>query len=171
MPIKFKSHFLGIEGTLRDNTKFDRSVTDYLMTQGVSAHKLQAQERHLKRLMDEIMLEIKEDLCRAVIDVCKNISIGEMALVVQFFVLGDEGMEGGGSVLTQAAVLKNNEAIVVARSEKVKVYTYQERLMMIPLMWIAFLLFADRDNITRRVCALSADDGRTLLYMLHNRYR
>lgn len=80
-PSSLRVTFLGIEGTW-DNTKFDRSVTDYLMTQGVSAHKLQARAP-LKRLMDEIMLEIKKIYAEPSL-MCVNISIGEMALVVQF---------------------------------------------------------------------------------------
>ncbi len=81
------------------------------------------------------------------------------------FVLGDEGMEGGGGVLTQAAVLKNNEAIVVARSEKVKVYTYQGTPNDDPSNVDRFPTIADRDNITKEYVRLAQmTGGRSYIY-------
>ncbi|EMG6083295.1 VWA domain-containing protein [Proteus mirabilis] len=161
-PSSLRVTFLGIEGTW-DNTKFDRSVTDYLMTQGVSAHKLQARAP-FKEADGRDHAGNKEDLCRAVIDVCKYFDWRDGARRA-IFVLGDEGMEGGGGVLTQAAVLKNNEAIVVARSEKVKVYTYQGTPNDDPSNVDRFPTIADRDNITKEYVRLAQmTGGRSYIY-------
>lgn len=133
------------------------------MTQGVSAHKLQARAP-FKEADGRDHAGNKEDLCRAVIDVCKYFDWRDGARRA-IFVLGDEGMEGGGGVLTQAAVLKNNEAIVVARSEKVKVYTYQGTPNDDPSNVDRFPTIADRDNITKEYVRLAQmTGGRSYIY-------
>ncbi|MEX5928050.1 hypothetical protein AB6H26_00395 [Providencia hangzhouensis] len=63
--------------------------------------------------------------------------------------LGDEGMEGGGGILTRAAIAKNNEAISVAQERGIKVYTYQGTPDDSPTNLDCFPTLADRDNVTR----------------------
>lgn len=79
--------------------------------------------------------------------------------------LGDEGMEGGGGILTRAAIAKNNEAISVAQERGIKVYTYQGTPDDSPTNLDRFPTLADRDNVTREYERLAKEtDGRAYIY-------
>lgn len=161
-PSSLRVTFLGIEGTW-DGTKFDQSVSDYLISQGVKENRLQAR-KPFKEADGRDHAGNKEDLCRAVIDVSKHFDWRDGARKA-VFVLGDEGMEGGGGVLTSAAVVKNNEAIFVAQSEKVKVYTYQGTPNDDPSNIDRFPTIADRDNVTKEYVRLAEQTGgRSYIY-------
>jgi hypothetical protein len=121
-PAKFRITFLGIQGTW-PGTKFDQSASDYLIQHGAAASNLQAREP-FKESDGKDHAGNKEDLCRAVIDISKYFDWRDDAMR-SIFVLGDEGMEGGGGKLTSAAVEKNKEAIQAAQENHVRVYTYQ----------------------------------------------
>lgn len=98
-PSKLRVTFLGIEGTW-DDTKFDQSASDYLKALGVPESRLQAR-KPFKEADGRDHAGNKEDLCRAVIDLSKYFDWRDGARRA-VFVLGDEGMEGGGGVLTNA---------------------------------------------------------------------
>jgi hypothetical protein len=121
-PSKLRVTFLGIQGTCA-GTKFDQSASDYLIAHGAQAGDLQARQP-FKEPDGKDHSGNKEDLCRAVIDICKHFDWRDNAMR-SVFVLGDEGMEGGGGVRTDAAVSKNDEAIATAKNNKARVYTYQ----------------------------------------------
>ncbi|WP_211823828.1 VWA domain-containing protein [Proteus terrae] len=161
-PSKLRVTFLGIEGTW-DDTKFDQSASDYLKALGVPENRLQAR-KPFKEADGRDHAGNKEDLCRAVIDLSKYFDWRDGARRA-IFVLGDEGMEGGGGVLTNAAKIKNNEAIAVAQHEKVKVYTYQgtpdDRMTNLD----RFPSIADRDSITKEYVRLAKQTGgRSYIY-------
>lgn len=161
-PSNLRVTFLGIEGTW-DGTKFDQSVSDYLIAQGIDASELQAR-KPFKEADGRDHAGNKEDLCRAVIDVSKFFDWRDGARRA-IFVLGDEGMEGGGGVLTKAAITKNNEAILVARKEGIKVHTYQgtpdDRSTNID----RFPSMAAKDNITKEYVRLATlTGGRSYIY-------
>lgn len=121
-PSQLRATFLGIQDTW-PGTRFDKSLSDYLMGKGAPAGNLQAREP-FPEADGRDHAGNKEDLCRAVIDACRYFDWRPGARRA-IFVLGDEGMEGGGGILTNAAVMKNSEAISVAQLHSVKVYTYQ----------------------------------------------
>lgn len=161
-PSKLRVTFLGIEGTW-DDTKFDQSASDYLKALGVPENRLQAR-KPFKEADGRDHAGNKEDLCRAVIDLSKYFDWRDGARRA-IFVLGDEGMEGGGGVLTNDAVRKNDEAISVAQNEKVKVYTYQgtpdDKITNLD----RFPSIADRDSITKEYERLAKQTGgRSYIY-------
>ncbi len=81
------------------------------------------------------------------------------------FVLGDEGMEGGGGTLTSAAVTKNSEAIGVAQLHGVKVYTYQGTPDDRPENLDRFPSIAERDKVTKEYQRLAEQTGgRSYIY-------
>lgn len=106
----------------------------------------------------------KEDLCRAVIDASKYFDWRPGARRA-IFVLGDEGMEGGGGTLTSAAVTKNSEAIGVAQLHGVKVYTYQGTPDDRPENLDRFPSIAERDKVTKEYQRLAEQTGgRSYIY-------
>lgn len=161
-PSKLRVTFLGIEGTWEE-TKFDQSVSDYLKAVGVPESRLQAR-KPFKEADGRDHAGNREDLCRAVIDLSQYFDWRDGARRA-IFVLGDEGMEGGGGVLTNEAVRKNDEAIAVAQNEKVKVYTYQgtpdDKITNLD----RFPSIADRDSITKEYERLARQTGgRSYIY-------
>lgn len=69
-------------------------------------------------------------------------------------------MDGDGGRLTNAAVVKNNEAISVAQNSNVKVYTYQGTPNDDPTN-----VAADRDRVTEEYQRLAEKTGgRTYIY-------
>lgn len=161
-PSKLRVTFLGIEGTWEE-TKFDQSVSDYLKALGVPESRLQAR-KPFKEADGRDHAGNREDLCRAVIDLSQYFDWRDGARRA-IFVLGDEGMEGGGGVLTNEAVRKNDEAIAVAQNEKVKVYTYQgtpdDKITNLD----RFPSIADRDSITKEYERLAKQTGgRSYIY-------
>ncbi|WP_043892785.1 hypothetical protein [Providencia sneebia] len=161
-PSRLRATFLGIQGTW-DNTKFDQSVSDYLIGRGVKEANLQARAP-FKEADGLDHRGNREDLCRAVIDASKYFDWRENARRA-IFVLGDEGMEGGGGILTQAAIDKNDEAISVAQQEQVKVYTYQGTPNDDPSNLDSFPSLADRDKITKEYERLAEQTGgRSYIY-------
>lgn len=161
-PSQLRATFLGIQGTWAD-TKFDQSVSDYLIGHGAKEANLQA--RPPFREQDGIdHAGNKEDLCRAVIDVSQYFDWRDNARRA-IFVLGDEGMEGGGGILTPAAIVKNDEAISVAQQAHVKVYTYQGTPNDDPSNVDRFPTLVDRDKITKEYDRLAKQtDGRSYIY-------
>lgn len=130
-PSDLRVSFLGIQGTWA-NTKFTQSLSDYLLKNGkdvagqpVTLAELQARQP-FKEADGIDHAGNKEDLCRAVIDASKFYDWREGARRA-IFVLGDEGMEGGGGKESDVEKTKNKatEAISVAQTQGVKVYTYQ----------------------------------------------
>lgn len=161
-PSKLRVTFLGIEGTW-DGTKFDQSASDYLKALGVPESRLQAR-KPFKEADGRDHAGNKEDLCRAVIDLSKYFDWRDGARRA-VFVLGDEGMEGGGGVLTNAAKIKNDEAIAVAQQEKVKVYTYQGTPDDSVTNLDRFPSVADRDRVTKEYVRLAEQTGgRSYIY-------
>lgn len=161
-PSKLRVTFLGIEGTW-DDTKFDQSASDYLKGLGVPENRLQAR-KPFKEADGRDHAGNKEDLCRAVIDLSKHFDWRDGARRA-VFVLGDEGMEGGGGVLTNAAKIKNDEAIAVAQHEKVKVYTYQGTPDDSVTNIDRFPSVADRDRVTKEYVRLAEQTGgRSYIY-------
>ncbi|WP_193015452.1 MULTISPECIES: VWA domain-containing protein [Gammaproteobacteria] len=161
-PSKLRVTFLGIEGTWED-TKFDQSASDYLKAQCVPERRLQAR-KPFKEADGRDHAGNREDLCRAVIDVSRYFDWRDGARRA-IFVLGDEGMEGGGGVLTNAAVIKNNEAITVAQHEKVKVYTYQGTPDDNSTNLDRFPSVVDRDRVTKEYVRLAEQTGgRSYIY-------
>lgn len=161
-PSQLRATFLGIQGTW-DNTKFDQSVSDYLTALGVSQSSLQARQP-FKEADGIDHAGNKEDLCRAVIDVSNYFDWRDNARRA-IFVLGDEGLEGGGGTLTRAAILKNNEAIAVAQNAHVKVYTYQGTPNDDPSNIDRFPTLSDRDKITKEYERLAEQTGgRSYIY-------
>ncbi len=161
-PSKLRVTFLGIEGTW-DDTKFDQSASDYLKGLGVPESRLQAR-KPFKEADGRDHAGNKEDLCRAVIDLSKHFDWRDGARRA-VFVLGDEGMEGGGGVLTNAAKIKNDEAIAVAQHEKVKVYTYQGTPDDSVTNIDRFPSVADRDRVTKEYVRLAEQTGgRSYIY-------
>lgn len=161
-PSKLRVTFLGIEGTW-DDTKFDQSASDYLKALGVPESRLQAR-KPFKEADGRDHAGNKEDLCRAVIDLSKHFDwrYGARRAI---FVLGDEGMEGGGGILTNAAKIKNDEAIAVAQQEKVKVYTYQGTPDDSATNLDRFPSVADRDRVTKEYIRLAEQTGgRSYIY-------
>ncbi len=61
----------------------------------------------------------KEDLCRAVIDISKHFDWRDDARRA-IFVLGDEGMEGGGGILTRAAIAKIMKPYLSLKKEELR---------------------------------------------------
>lgn len=161
-PSQLRATFLGIQGTW-DKTKFDQSVSDYLTALGVSQGSLQARQP-FKEADGIDHAGNKEDLCRAVIDVSNYFDWRDNARRA-IFVLGDEGLEGGGGTLTSAAVLKNNEAIAVALNAHVKVYTYQGTPNDDPSNIDRFPTLGDRDKVTKEYERLAVQTGgRSYIY-------
>lgn len=161
-PSKLRVTFLGIEGTW-DDTKFDQSASDYLKALGVPESRLQAR-KSFKEADGRDHAGNKEDLCRAVIDLSKHFDWRDGARRA-VFVLGDEGMEGGGGILTNAAKIKNDEAIAVAQQEKVKVYTYQGTPDDSATNLDRFPSVADRDRVTKEYIRLAEQTGgRSYIY-------
>lgn len=161
-PSKLRVTFLGIEGTW-DDTKFDQSASDYLKGLGVPESRLQAR-KPFKEADGRDHAGNREDLCRAVIDLSKHFDWRDGARRA-VFVLGDEGMEGGGGVLTNAAKIKNDEAIAVAQHEKVKVYTYQGTPDDSVTNIDRFPSVADRDRVTKEYVRLAEQTGgRSYIY-------
>ncbi|MBI6527992.1 VWA domain-containing protein [Proteus vulgaris] len=161
-PSKLRVTFLGIEGTW-DDTKFDQSASDYLKALGVPESRLQAR-KPFKESDGRDHAGNKEDLCRAVIDLSKYFDWRDGARRA-VFVLGDEGMEGGGGILTNAAKIKNDEAIAVAQQEKVKVYTYQGTPDDSATNLDRFPSVADRDRVTKEYVRLAEQTGgRSYIY-------
>lgn len=161
-PSKLRVTFLGIEGTW-DDTKFDQSASDYLKALGVPESRLQAR-KPFKEADGRDHAGNKEDLCRAVIDLSKYFDWRDGARRA-VFVLGDEGMEGGGGVLTNTAKIKNDEAIAVAQQEKVKVYTYQGTPDDSATNLDRFPSVADRDRVTKEYVRLAEQTGgRSYIY-------
>ncbi len=161
-PSKLRVTFLGIEGTW-DDTKFDQSASDYLKALGVPESRLQAR-KPFKEADGRDHAGNKEDLCRAVIDLSKHFDWRDGARRA-IFVLGDEGMEGGGGILTNAAKIKNDEAIAVAQQEKVKVYTYQGTPDDSATNLDRFPSVADRDRVTKEYIRLAEQTGgRSYIY-------
>ncbi|WP_442960069.1 VWA domain-containing protein [Providencia sp. PROV197] len=161
-PSQLRATFLGIQGTW-DNTKFDQSVSDYLTALGVNQSSLQARQP-FKEADGIDHAGNKEDLCRAVIDVSNYFDWRDNARRA-IFVLGDEGLEGGGGTLTSAAVLKNNEAIAVAQNAHVKVYTYQGTPNDDPSNIDRFPTLSDRDKVTKEYERLAVQTGgRAYIY-------
>ncbi|MGS8099166.1 VWA domain-containing protein [Providencia sp. PROV_01] len=161
-PSHLRATFLGIEGTWA-NTKFDQSASEYLIKIGANERDLQAR-LPFKESDGQDHAGNKEDLCRAVIDISKHFDWRDDARRA-IFVLGDEGMEGGGGILTRAAIAKNNEAISVAQERGIKVYTYQGTLDDSPTNLDRFPTLADRDNVTREYERLAKEtDGRAYIY-------
>ncbi|QKJ48110.1 VWA domain-containing protein [Proteus vulgaris] len=161
-PSKLRVTFLGIEGTW-DDTKFDQSASDYLKALGVPESRLQAR-KPFKEADGRDHAGNKEDLCRAVIDLSKHFDWRDGARRA-VFVLGDEGMEGGGGILTNAAKIKNDEAIAVAQREKVKVYTYQGTPDDSATNLDRFPSVADRDRVTKEYIRLAEQTGgRSYIY-------
>ncbi|MBI6215566.1 VWA domain-containing protein [Proteus vulgaris] len=161
-PSKLRVTFLGIEGTW-DDTKFDQSASDYLKALGVPESRLQAR-KPFKEADGRDHAGNKEDLCRAVIDLSKHFDWRDGARRA-VFVLGDEGMEGGGGILTNAAEIKNDEAIAVAQQEKVKVYTYQGTPDDSATNLDRFPSVADRDRVTKEYIRLAEQTGgRSYIY-------
>lgn len=161
-PSKLRVTFLGIEGTW-DDTKFDQSASDYLKALGVPESRLQAR-KPFKEADGRDHAGNKEDLCRTVIDLSKHFDWRDGARRA-VFVLGDEGMEGGGGILTNAAKIKNDEAIAVAQQEKVKVYTYQGTPDDSATNLDRFPSVADRDRVTKEYIRLAEQTGgRSYIY-------
>ncbi len=161
-PSQLRATFLGIQGTW-DNTKFDQTVSNYLTGLGISQSSLQAR-LPFKEIDGIDHAGNKEDLCRAVIDVSHYFDWRDGARRA-IFVLGDEGMEGGGGILTNAAVLKNNEAIFAAQNAHVKVYTYQGTPNDDPSNIDRFPTLAERDKITKEYERLALETGgRSYIY-------
>lgn len=161
-PSHLRATFLGIEGTWA-GTKFDQTASEYLMKLGVNERELQAR-LPFKESDGKDHAGNKEDLCRAVIDISKHFDWREDARRA-IFVLGDEGMEGGGGILTRAAIAKNNEAIRVAQELGIKVYTYQGTPDDSLTNLDRFPTLADRDNVTREYERLAREtDGRSYIY-------
>ena len=161
-PSHLRATFLGIEGTWA-NTKFDQSASEYLIKIGANERDLQAR-LPFKESDGRDHAGNKEDLCRAVIDISKHFDWRDDARRA-IFVLGDEGMEGGGGILTRAAIAKNNEAISVAQERGIKVYTYQGTPDDSPTNLDRFPTLADRDNVTREYERLAKEtDGRAYIY-------
>ncbi|XWR67341.1 hypothetical protein AHYW_000423 [Providencia manganoxydans] len=161
-PSRLRATFLGIEGTWA-GTKFDQSASEYLIKLGVNERDLQAR-LPFRESDGRDHAGNKEDLCRAVIDISKHFDWRDDARRA-IFVLGDEGMEGGGGILTRAAIAKNNEAISVAQEAGVKVYTYQGTPDDSPTNLDRFPTLADRDNVTREYERLAKEtDGRAYIY-------
>ncbi|EKS6645913.1 VWA domain-containing protein [Enterobacter hormaechei] len=158
-PSKLRVTYLGIQGTW-PGTKFDQSASDYLLSHGAKSGDLQARAP-FKEPDGKDHSGNKEDLCRAVIDICNHFDWRENAMR-SIFVLGDEGMDGGGGVLTDTAKAKNDEAIEAARN-KVRVYTYQgtpdqNSEDMYPTL-------ADMDAITKEYERLATETyGRSYIY-------
>lgn len=161
-PSQLRVTFLGIEGTW-PGTKFDQTASDYLIKRGVNERDLQAR-MPFKESDGRDHAGNKEDLCRAVIDISQHFDWRDDARKA-IFVLGDEGIEGGGGILTRAAVAKNNEAISVAQELGIKVYTYQGTPDDNPANLDRFPTLADRDNVTREYERLAKEtDGRAYIY-------
>lgn len=161
-PSHLRATFLGIEGTW-PNTKFDQSASEYLIKRGVSERDLQARVP-FKEADGRDHAGNKEDLCRAVIDISKHFDWRDDARRA-IFVLGDEGMDGGGGILTRAAIAKNNEAISVAQDLGIKVYTYQGTPDDSLTNLDRFPTLADRDNVTREYERLAKEtDGLAYIY-------
>jgi hypothetical protein len=155
-PSSLRVTYLGIQGTWQ-GTKFDKSASDYLIEHGASQNDLQA-----RPVGSVPNMGAQEDLCRAVIDVSKYFDWRAGARR-SIFVLGDEGLEGGGGVLTNAAVAKNDEAIATAQARDIKVYTYQgtpatDNPDKFPTL-------ADMDSVTKEYRRLAEEtDGRAYIY-------
>ena len=161
-PSHLRATFLGIQGVWA-GTKFDQSVSDYLILKGVNESSLQAR-LPFKEADGIDHAGNKEDLCRAVIDVSKYFDWRDGARRA-IFVLGDEGMEGGGGRLTSAAIAKNNEAIEIAQHAHVKVYTYQGTPDDAPTNLDRFPTLADRDRVTKEYARLAdKTGGRSYIY-------
>ncbi|WP_432807496.1 VWA domain-containing protein [Proteus hauseri] len=161
-PSSLRVTFLGIEGVW-DGTKFDQSVSDYLVALGVNRSSLQAR-KPFKEADGRDHAGNKEDLCRAVIDVCKHFDWRDSARRA-IFVLGDEGMEGGGGVLTRAAMTKNREAILVAQTSGVKVHTYQGTPDARVTNVDRFPSIKAKDDITKEYVLLAEQTGgRSYIY-------
>lgn len=149
-PSRLRVTFLGIQGTW-PGTKFDQSASDYLIAHGANPNGLQA-----RPVGSVPNMGAQEDLCRAVIDISKHFDWRDGARRA-IFVLGDEGMDGGGGVLTANAVAKNNEAIATAQGLSIKVYTYQGT----PAEDNAdkFPTLADMDSVTKEYRRLAEQTG------------
>ncbi|WP_414153957.1 MULTISPECIES: VWA domain-containing protein [Providencia] len=161
-PSHLRATFLGIQGVWT-GTKFDQSVSDYLILKGVNESSLQARPP-FKEADGIDHAGNKEDLCRAVIDVSRYFDWRDGARRA-IFVLGDEGMEGGGGRLTSAAIAKNNEAIEIAQHAHVKVYTYQGTPDDAPTNLDRFPSLADRDRVTQEYARLAEQTGgRSYIY-------
>ncbi|EMD6371370.1 TPA: VWA domain-containing protein [Morganella morganii] len=161
-PSQLRATFLGIQGTWT-GTKFDQSVSDYLTGKGVPESALQAR-RPFTEADGRNHAGNKEDLCRAVIDASKYFDWRPGARRA-VFVLGDEGMEGGGGTLTNAAIAKNSEAIDAAQRYGVKVYTYQGTPDDRPENPDRFPSIAERDKVTKEYQRLAEQTGgRSYIY-------
>lgn len=161
-PSQLRTRFLGIQGVW-EGTKFNQSTSDYLIAHGAVAANLEAREA-FKEQDGKNHAGNKEDLCRAVIDVSKYFDWRNNARRA-IFILGDEGMEGGGGRLTNAAVVKNNEAISVAQNSNVKVYTYQGTPNDDSTNVDRFPTLADRDRVTQEYQRLAEKTGgRSYIY-------
>lgn len=161
-PSQLRATFLGIQGTW-PGTKFDQSVSDYLISKGTSEGNLQAR-KPFTEADGRDHAGNKEDLCRAVIDACKYFDWRPGARRA-IFVLGDEGMEGGGGTLTNAAKDKNSEAIKVAQLYGVKVHTYQGTPDNRPENIDRFPSVAARDKVTEEYQRLAKQTGgRSYIY-------
>ncbi|ENZ0349403.1 VWA domain-containing protein [Morganella morganii subsp. sibonii] len=161
-PSQLRATFLGIQDTW-PGTKFDQSLSDYLMGKGAPAGNLQAR-KPFPEADGRDHAGNKEDLCRAVIDACRYFDWRPGARRA-IFVLGDEGMEGGGGILTNDAVMKNSEAISVAQLHGVKVYTYQGTPDDRPENLDRFPSVAERDKVTKEYQRLAEQTGgRSYIY-------
>lgn len=161
-PSDLRVTFLGIQGTW-EGTRFDETVSHYLLSHGAKESQLQARAP-FKESDGFDHAGNREDLCRAVIDVCHHFDWRSYARKA-IFVLGDESMEGGGGTLTQAAIEKNSEAIAVARSMKVKVHTYQGTPDDSPTNLDRFPTLADKDAVTSEYQRLAKETGgRSYIY-------
>lgn len=161
-PSQLRATFLGIQGTWT-GTKFDQSVSEYLIDKGAPEGNLQAR-KPFTEADGRDHAGNKEDLCRAVIDTCKYFDWRPGARRA-IFVLGDEGMEGGGGTLTNAAIAKNSEAISVAQLHGIKVYTYQGTPDDRPENLDRFPSIAERDKVTKEYQRLAEQTGgRSYIY-------
>jgi len=118
-PSDLRTEYLGIEGKFA-KTNFTQTTREYLTKNAsVQASQLAARVRGTVPGAGA-----QEDLARAVEDISRFYDWrpdAERAI----FILGDEGLEGGGYQATDESLAANDKAIATALANKVKVHTYQ----------------------------------------------
>jgi len=118
-PSDLRTEYLGIEGKFA-KTNFTKTTREYL-TKNLSIQASQLAAR-VKGTVPGAGAQ--EDLARAIEDISRYYDWrpgAERAI----FILGDEGLEGGGYVVTDTTRQANDKAIDTAIANKVKVHTYQ----------------------------------------------
>ncbi|MEH6307378.1 hypothetical protein RYH73_17145 [Olivibacter sp. CPCC 100613] len=117
-PSDLRVDYLGIEGTFTD-TKFNETVRDYLTNKaGADANELKS------RVKDSLPgAGAQEDGARVVEDLSEHYDWREGAERA-IFLLQDESLDGGNTVVTPAAIEANDKAIAAALTNEVKVHTY-----------------------------------------------